>query len=116
MNNAVMNPLENYILKMIDNKSLNNDYKLIQVTHNMILSVVKLSFVKVTHNKSLSLSKIKVKHNKTAISKDKTIDYLENVINTLTKPVDKIHISNFMLMGKKNKKQKKTKKIKVKKS
>ena len=58
---------------------------------------------------------IKVIHNKTDISKDKIIDYLESVINTLTKPVDKIHISNFMSMGKKNKKTKKNKKDKIKK-
>ena len=59
---------------------------------------------------------IKVKPNKNDISKDKLIDYLESVYNTLTKPVGKTHISNFILMGKKNKKAKKTKKIKVKKS
>ena len=59
---------------------------------------------------------IEVKINKIDFSKVKTLDYLEIVSNILIKPVDKIHISNFMLMGKKNKKTKKNKKIKVKKS
>ena len=58
---------------------------------------------------------IKVKNNKIEFSKFKTIDYLESVMNILTKPVDKIHISNFMSMGKKNKKTKKNKKDKSKK-
>ena len=94
----------------MNNKTVNNDYKLIKVSHNKSLRVVKFSIVKVTQNKLLSLSKTKVKHTKTEISKDKTIDDLENVIYTLTKPVDKIHISNFMLMGKNKQKNKKKQK------
>ena len=52
---------------------------------------------------------IEVNTNKTDISKVKTVDYLE-IVNNLTKLVDKIHISNFMSMGKKNKKTKKKQK------
>ena len=58
----------------------------------------------------------KVTHNKLELSKVKELDFLEGVINTFTKPVDKIHNSNFMSKGKKPKKTKKTKKIKLKKS
>ena len=100
---------------MMNNKKVNNS-KPIKVIHNKFLSVVETSRVKVTTNKLLSLSLSKVKNTKHANSKDKTIDDLENVLNNLTKPVDKIHISYLMLMGKKNKNTKTTKKIKVKKS
>ena len=99
----------------MNNKKVNNNNKPIKVTHNKSLSVVRTSIVKVTTNKLLSLSVSKVKHIKHEISKDKTIDDLENVNNTLTKPVDKIHISYLMLMGKKNKKTKKNKKDQTKK-
>ena len=48
---------------------------------------------------------------KTIDSKDKQLDLPEDVLNILTKPVDKIHISYVMFMGKKSKKkQKKLKK------
>ena len=94
----------------MNNKKVNNNNKPIKVTYNKFPNVVKTSRVKVKTNKLLSLSVTKVKHIKHEISKDKTIDDLENVNNTLTKPVDKIHISYLMLMGKKNKNTKKQKK------
>ena len=58
---------------------------------------------------------IEVKTDKDNNSKVKLNDYLEGVNNTLTKPVGKTHISNFICMGKKNKKVKKNKKDKIKK-
>merc|ERR1711954_277729 len=86
---------------MMNNKKVNNHNKPIKVKHNKFPNVVKTSRVKVKTNKLLSLSVTKVKHIKHEISKDKTIDNLESVVNNLTKPVDKIHISYLMLMGKK---------------
>ena len=53
---------------------------------------------------------IEVKTDKNDNSKDMLNDYLESVNNTLTKPVGKTHISNFIFMGKKKQKSKKKQK------
>ena len=56
---------------------------------------------------------IKVNPNKDMNSKVKLNDYLEGVLNTLTKLVGKTHISYFVCMGiKKKQKSKKKKEIK----
>ena len=111
-----MKLLKNLIVKMM-NKSLYKDSHPIKVHPSKISSVVNHSFHKDACIKSLRLSINKDTDAKKTISKDKEFDHLEDVKNILTKPVDKIHISNVMSMGKKNKKnKKKTKKIKLKKN
>merc|ERR1711954_341590 len=104
----VMKTLKNLIVKMM-NKSLNKDSNPIQVHLYKIPSVVNHSFAKFACIKSLSLSINKAIVAKKIFSKDKELDHLEDVKNILTKPVDKIHISNVMSLGKKNKKTKKNK-------
>merc|ERR1711954_447709 len=115
MKNPEMNKLKMFIVLMMNNKPVNNEYKSIKVSQTKPLRVVKINMVKVTKNKLLSLSTSKVKHNKHEDSKVKTNDNPEFVDNTLTKPVDKIHISYVMFMGKKSKNTKKNKKDKTKK-
>ena len=90
MNNPSKSKLKLFTIVMMNNKQVNNNLKPIKVPHI-------------------------VKHNKNECSKVKTNDNPESVLNRLTKPVDKIHTSYFMLMGKKNKNTKKNKKDKTKK-
>ena len=67
----------------------------------------KVISTKMTNKDKETVDSIKVKHNKTDKSKDKTIDYLESEFFTLTKPVDRIHTNSLVILGKKTKKNQK---------
>merc|ERR1712115_64255 len=98
-----------FIVVMMNNKQVNNNHKPIKVSKTKHLRTGKIKKVEISKNKLLSLSSYTVKHNKNENSKVKTNDNPESVNNTLTKPVDKIHTSYIVLMGKKSKNTKKNK-------